>query len=32
MMSPHCGLEHAELTLTIQAVLIHGQEKNVFIF
>ena len=32
MMSPHCGLEHTELTLTIRAVLIHGQEKNMFIF
>ena len=32
MMSPHCGLEHTDLTLTIRAVLIHGQEKNMFIF
>lgn len=31
-MSPHCGLEHAELPLTIRAVLIRGQEKNMFIF
>ncbi len=31
-MSPHCGLEHAELPFTIRAVLIHGQEKIMFIF